>query len=291
MYKTKSNILEEQPFVYKSYTASLDYCRQDNIFCGKIEGIIPIIDFRGNSITELEKEFHRKVDIYLQDCEKRGMKPCKQYIGVLNFNIKPEIHAWIAFMCEKFDLDMEQFLRNAVMGSLRLLEFAEPQSEDEDGVEESVKIDMYKEFVENSENIKRQVEALGKIFFYRNIGAEVTQCGEDCWEGRLLYLPDKYTFVADSLETLYGAFITCVDEYYEECEAQGRVPDIHYDGKLCFEVPPLLDYLLDIVADVEDENIDTVLKFFNSTAIKVLINNMENKEDSFALFKRMLGVI
>lgn len=291
MNKKKNKLLEEQPFVYKGYTASINYCRQDNIFCGKIEGIIPIIDFRGTSITELEKEFHMKVDSYLQDCEKTGMEPCKQYSGVLNLNIKPEIHARIAYMCEKFDLDPDQFIKDSVMSSLRLLEFTDTKSEEEDGAEETVKIDMYDEFNENYNHIKEQINSLGKVFFYRNIGAEIMFCDEDYWEGRLLYLPDEYTFVADSLEKLYGAFITTVDEYYEECEIQGRKPDIHYDGKLCIEVPPLLDYLLDIIADIENEDVDTVLKFFNSTAIKVLIRNMENNEKTFESFKQMLGVI
>lgn len=286
--------LKEQPFVYKDYIASIEYSRQDNKFIGRVKGMMPTIEFCGTDITELESEFHRNVDVYLENCKKWNIPPNKQYSGALYVDLPQEIHCYIAFMCEEMGVSIEQFLKHAIMVSLHEMEMTVSDMCAECRCSENINADnnadMFEIYEEILEDIEKQIGKLGKVFFYRNIAAEIMFHDDGAWEGRLLNVSKEYNFDAETLEELYNAFTVCVDEYYEDYKEKEEKPSVYYDGNLSFELPPLLHYLLEIIADMEDQSVDTVLKFFTSMAISMIVKNMDFDEDRSALFKRMLGV-
>lgn len=59
---------------YKGYHASI---LKSKIYTGKIKGIEDLVLFECESLDELEQEFHKSVDDYLQFCKEVGKEPEK----------------------------------------------------------------------------------------------------------------------------------------------------------------------------------------------------------------------
>ena len=66
-------------------------------FDGVIEGINDYVDFQTSNIADVEKEFHCAVDDYLIFCSEVGKEPEREYKGIFNVRIKPELHKKLAF--------------------------------------------------------------------------------------------------------------------------------------------------------------------------------------------------
>lgn len=78
---------------YKGYMARIEFDQRDNIFTGKIVGIVDCITFHGETVKELKTGFHAAIDHYIADCEATGRTPLKAASGKLMLRISPEIHA------------------------------------------------------------------------------------------------------------------------------------------------------------------------------------------------------
>lgn len=63
--------------IYKGYIGSVNFSDKDNLFFGKIEGINGLVNFEGESVSELRKAFQEAVDDYLAYCEEEGIQPIK----------------------------------------------------------------------------------------------------------------------------------------------------------------------------------------------------------------------
>ena len=53
---------------YKGLIGSVAFSEVDNVFFGKIEGIEALVNFEGESVSELTNAFHEAVDDYLAYC-------------------------------------------------------------------------------------------------------------------------------------------------------------------------------------------------------------------------------
>lgn len=69
---------------YKGYSARPEYSAEDRIFYGKILGISDLVDFQSENAKDLEEEFHKAVDDYLEFCAEIGKQPQKEYSGLFN---------------------------------------------------------------------------------------------------------------------------------------------------------------------------------------------------------------
>ena len=69
---------------------------ESHILYGKIEGIIDLVTFESENSNEIVDEFHSAVDDYLAFCESVGKSPDKEYRGVFNVRVKPELHRKLA---------------------------------------------------------------------------------------------------------------------------------------------------------------------------------------------------
>lgn len=92
----KDNILE-----YKGYHTCITFDAHAGRLRGTIQGIDDYVDFSSDKIEEIENEFHCAVDDYLAFCREVGKKPCKEYKGVFNVRVKPELHRDLAFISEE----------------------------------------------------------------------------------------------------------------------------------------------------------------------------------------------
>jgi predicted HicB family RNase H-like nuclease len=78
---------------YKGYTARIEFDQRDDIFTGKIIGIVDNITFHGETVKKLRADFEAAIDQYLADCEATGRRPLKAASGKLMLRVSPEVHA------------------------------------------------------------------------------------------------------------------------------------------------------------------------------------------------------
>lgn len=99
---------------YKGFIGSVAFSEEDNVFFGKLEGIDSLVNFEGESVTELTSAFHEAVDDYLAFCEEEGIEPHKSYSGSLNVRLTPDIHSRIAYLAKQAGMSINSFIRAAV---------------------------------------------------------------------------------------------------------------------------------------------------------------------------------
>jgi predicted HicB family RNase H-like nuclease len=86
--KTMKNVM-----TYKGYMARIEFDQRDNIFVGRIIGIVDNITFHGETVKQLKADFQAAIDHYIADCAATGRAPLKAASGRLMLRVSPEIHA------------------------------------------------------------------------------------------------------------------------------------------------------------------------------------------------------
>ena len=100
---------------YKDYIGSVNFSEKDNVFFGKVEGINALVNFEGESVSELRKAFQEAVDDYLEMCSEKGVEPQKYYKGSFNVRIDPELHQKLVI----YSYAHNQSLNSAVETAIR----------------------------------------------------------------------------------------------------------------------------------------------------------------------------
>ena len=95
---------------YKGYHAKAYYDAADKVFVGEVVGIEDSLNFHGYSVDELESMFHQSIDNYLDLCKEIGKEPDKEYSGVFNVRVSPEIHRMIALKAAEKDVTMNRLI-------------------------------------------------------------------------------------------------------------------------------------------------------------------------------------
>ena len=99
---------------YKGYSARPEYSAEDRIFYGKILGISDLIDFQSENAKSLEEEFHKAVDDYLAFCEEIGKQPQKEYSGLFNVRISPELHREASVYAQAEGVTLNKVVEQAI---------------------------------------------------------------------------------------------------------------------------------------------------------------------------------
>ena len=99
---------------YKGYSARPEYSAEDRIFYGKILGISDLVDFQSESAKDLETEFHKAVDDYLEFCEEIGKQPQKEYSGLFNVRISPELHREVSVYAQAEGVTLNKAVEQAI---------------------------------------------------------------------------------------------------------------------------------------------------------------------------------
>ena len=86
---------------YKGYTGSVNFDADDRIFHGRVLGITDVIGFEGQSVTDLEKDFHEAIEDYLETCREIGKEPEKPFSGRFVVRIPSELHCAVALEAKK----------------------------------------------------------------------------------------------------------------------------------------------------------------------------------------------
>lgn len=103
---------------YKGYTAEIEIDRDAKVLAGRVRDLRDVIVFEGNTVADIEREFHASIDDYLAWCAEQGREPDRAYSGRLPFRTKPEMHRKIARAAAEAGTSinawMEQALTRAV---------------------------------------------------------------------------------------------------------------------------------------------------------------------------------
>lgn len=105
----KENVLE-----YKGYRTSIIYDVHAGRLRGTIDGIEDHVDYSSDKIEEIEGEFHKAVDEYLEFCREVGKLPCKEYRGVFNVRIQPALHRRLVQISEENDETLNAVVERAL---------------------------------------------------------------------------------------------------------------------------------------------------------------------------------
>lgn len=99
---------------YKGYCTKIEFDADAKLLHGKIEGINDLVTFECEDASQIEAEFHNAVDDYLAFCEEVGKQPEKEYRGLFNVRIKPELHRRIAAEAVKHNMTMNALVEQAI---------------------------------------------------------------------------------------------------------------------------------------------------------------------------------
>jgi predicted HicB family RNase H-like nuclease len=109
-------------FEYKGYIGSAEVDSEDGVLVGRLLYIRDIIGYSASSVPELEREFRRAVDEYLEACQESGESPDTPCKGTFNVRVGPSLHRDAALAARKAGVSLNDF----VSESLRLRLQAHP---------------------------------------------------------------------------------------------------------------------------------------------------------------------
>ena len=105
---------------YKGYKGSVEYSKEDNCLCGKVQGMgnKVLILYEGATINELRKDFEEGVDSYLDGCKADGIEPLKPFSGKLNLRMPSELHGRVAAFAASTGMTINEFINKAIRNEL-----------------------------------------------------------------------------------------------------------------------------------------------------------------------------
>ena len=95
---------------YKGYIGSIEYSSEDKCFFGKLEMIDDLVTFEATTAQELEDNFKKCVEEYVETCKQLNRKPQKSYKGVFNVRIDPNLHKKIHQEALKRGMSLNSFV-------------------------------------------------------------------------------------------------------------------------------------------------------------------------------------
>ena len=100
---------------YKGYLGSVEFDDEKNILCGRVQGLRDeLLRYQGESVKELNKNFQKSIDMYLDRCDKENVDPKRPYNGSLNVRLGPDLHGLAAMVAEQRHITINAFIKDAV---------------------------------------------------------------------------------------------------------------------------------------------------------------------------------
>jgi len=82
------------------HSARIEYDSDTDLFRGEILGLNGGADFYGANPEELRQEFKKSLDVFMEVCKEKAIKPRKQFSGKFNLRIPPELHERLAMAAQ-----------------------------------------------------------------------------------------------------------------------------------------------------------------------------------------------
>lgn len=107
---------------YKGYCTRIEFDADAMLLHGKIEGINDLVTFESEDSSQIEAEFHAAVDDYLDFCKEVGKEPEKEYRGLFNVRIQPDLHKRLATEAVKKNVSMNALVEQAIASYVNLMD-------------------------------------------------------------------------------------------------------------------------------------------------------------------------
>jgi len=95
---------------YKGYMGKVEYDSDAKLFHGEVVGLKDTITFQGTNPEELDREFKKSIDIYLDWCKELGEKPEKTFSGKLHIRMAPDLHAYLAIEAARRGISLNELI-------------------------------------------------------------------------------------------------------------------------------------------------------------------------------------
>jgi len=92
--------MSDNTLEYKGYHGNVEYSASDHCFYGKVLGIRALVTYEGSDIDSIEQEFQTSVNEYLDLCAQEGATPEKEYSGLFQVRVSPEVHRELVIKAE-----------------------------------------------------------------------------------------------------------------------------------------------------------------------------------------------
>jgi predicted HicB family RNase H-like nuclease len=107
---------------YKGYSGTVEFSEEDNSLFGKIIGMNKnVITYEGKTVEELKADFEAGIDLYLESCNERGIKPQKPFSGSLNIRIPSELHSQLALKAQLTGRSINAIIKDLLTSQQNLL--------------------------------------------------------------------------------------------------------------------------------------------------------------------------
>ncbi len=107
---------------YKGYSGTVEFSEEDNSLFGKIIGMNKnVITYEGKTVEELKADFEAGIDLYLESCNERGIKPQKPFSGSLNIQIPSELHSQLALKAQLTGRSINAIIKDLLTSQQNLL--------------------------------------------------------------------------------------------------------------------------------------------------------------------------
>ena len=103
---------------YKGYTAKIEVDETAKLLFGEVLDIKDVITFKGNTVAELETEFHNSIDDYLEWCAELEEEPDKPFSGNLPFRTTVERHRQIYLAAKKANKSINSWMGDVLAKAL-----------------------------------------------------------------------------------------------------------------------------------------------------------------------------
>ncbi|TMU24568.1 type II toxin-antitoxin system HicB family antitoxin [Halomonas sp. ATBC28] len=100
--------------IIDGYRAVIQYAPDIEMFCGECIELSGGADFYANSVAKLRDEGKISLRIFLDECQKRGIKPTKSYSGKFQVRLPEELHKHAADAATTKGQSLNQFVTTAI---------------------------------------------------------------------------------------------------------------------------------------------------------------------------------
>lgn len=99
---------------HKGYFSIVKYSPESELLYGKIEAIVDLVTYEGETAKEVKTAFEEAVESYLETCKLVGKKPDKPYTGTFNVRVNAELHRKAAILSKQRSISLNQLMGEAL---------------------------------------------------------------------------------------------------------------------------------------------------------------------------------
>lgn len=105
---------DKQILKYKNFEGSVEVSLEDGCLYGKVLFIRDAIMYEGINVSEIQAEFEKAVDQYLEDCTTLNREPNKPYSGTFNVRTGRSRHEALASYANRKNITLNDAVNKGI---------------------------------------------------------------------------------------------------------------------------------------------------------------------------------